>query len=565
MQKTTDNRLMKGQERGIAMDKKRKTRPMVRTITILSLALMLALIPVFSGCTAKTEDTQTTTKPTEEKTTAVEATAEPEVTEELGSMEETLDVIWWGFNVSGYLPVDGSEIETTLEDRFNINIENVPVDNYNSEQVNVMLASGLEYDICTMPKVIADLYELGLLRSLPEEYISTYLPAQYDELVAMLGDGWSRYASFDGEIYGIPVISEAWTAPLMMGIRTDWLKAIGYSEDNLPTTLDGLEEMLLKLHTDDPDGNGQDDTYALDKFDDYYAYILGAYGICNDRYWYNDEDGKPAYYAVDENYKEALKVLQRWYAGGIYDPEVITDARTETTAKFIAGTVAGYYGIDWAFTLGHGTSPLKKAMDEGLDIEVTIIPPVTGPTGVAATYQYRAGVSAQGMTFGRNCTDEKLIRLMQVINAIFSEEDLFKYCMYGPKDIMYVNDENGYLETTETYSNETMSTYGSQRYLNYSFSPASILKWRTTGDRLEMFYSVKDFPKVPVNSVSVFVTDAESEYSASVEKIADEFFWKAFTGEIDIDAEWDGYVTRWLDAGGQEILDAKTELYESLN
>ncbi len=529
---------------------------MVRFNAIVSLVLVITFMLALPGCSGQKEQAQST---------GTEATVKSEATgNATGNMDETLDVTWWGFNVSGYMPVDGSEIEKTLEERFNININNVMADNYNSEQINVLLASGLEFDICTNNQDFAKIEDLGLIRSIPEEYITTYLPAQYSELVNKYGDNWRIYSSIDDKIYGIPVINEAHTAPISMGIRTDWLETIGYSKDTLPKTLDELEKMLLKLHTDDPDRNGKDDTYALNNFDDYSAYVLGAYGVSN-RYWYNNKDGSPTYYAIDTNYKDALKVLQRWYKSGIYDPEVVTDVRKDTAAKFLAGKVAGYYGIDWAFTTGHNSSPLKAAKDAGLDIKMTIIPPVTGPTGVTATSKYAAGVSTAGMVFGRNCTDEKLIRLLQVVNTIYSEEDLFKYCMYGPKDVTYVEDEEGYVKTTEKYTNENISTYGAQRYINFGFSPASVLKWRTPRDRLEMFYELDDFPKVESSSISVFMTKAELEYNAATDKIAKEFFWKAFTGEIDVDAEWENYVSSWLKAGGQEILDAKIKLVDSLN
>ena len=36
--------------------------------------------------------------------------------------------------------------------------------------------------------------------------------------------------------------------------------------------------------------------------------------------------------------------------------------------------------------------------------------------------------------------------------------------------------------------------------------------------------------------------------------MAAEFFAKAVTGEIDIDAEWDDYVARWMEAGGNELM-----------
>ena len=40
----------------------------------------------------------------------------------------------------------------------------------------------------------------------------------------------------------------------------------------------------------------------------------------------------------------------------------------------------------------------------------------------------------------------------------------------------------------------------------------------------------------------------------ALQTMAAEFFAKAVTGEIDIDAEWDNYVANWMAAGGNELM-----------
>lgn len=535
------------------------------TLVIIVVTMMI-VISLFAACSneAENNDTKETTATKVEKTTSTEATTSADTTTSEINKEEILEVTWLGFNIAGYLPNEDAEIKKTLEDRFNISIEDVNVDVHNKEQYNVLIASSVEFDINTNRTNFVTFNDLGLIRSIPENFLSEYLPVQYDELVDMFGDNWKIYASIDKEIYGIPVISEAWTAPVILGVRNDWITAVGYDDDYMPKTLDELETMLYKLHSDDPDKNGEQDTYAIGRFDDLNAYVFGAYGI-SDRYWYNDEEGNPQIYSIDENYKEALKVLQRWYEKGIFDPEIVTDKRPETTTKFIQNKVGGYYGIDWAFTLGHTISPIRAAQNEGLDIEIKILEPVTGPTGKTFTSQFNESVSTDGMTFGRNCSDEKLIRLLKVINTIYSEEDLFKYVFFGPKEKFYTEDEEGYMQTTDFYTKENMYVYGSQRYLNFNFTPKSIFNWRTVRDRLEVFYSVQNLPKVEINPISILSTDAEVEYGASVNKIVDEFYWKAITGELDIEEEWSKYVSNWMEAGGKQIIEQKKLLNDSIN
>ena len=174
----------------------------------------------------------------------------------LVDMEETLEITWWGFNENGILPKDDTIMQQIIEQRFNIEVTNVQVDNYNAEQVNLLLATGVEFDICTNARSFSEMAETGLIREVDPEMIRTYAPTITSFLEEELGDSWTEYCEYDGAYWGIPQITASWSSPNAMGIRTDWLAAIGYDESNLPTTMEGLEEMLLKLHTDDPDGNG---------------------------------------------------------------------------------------------------------------------------------------------------------------------------------------------------------------------------------------------------------------------------------------------------------------------
>jgi ABC-type glycerol-3-phosphate transport system substrate-binding protein len=60
---------------------------------------------------------------------------------------KTLEITWLGLNQMGILPREGSAIQRELEKRYNIKIKNVPVDSYNTEQMNLMLNTGVEFDI----------------------------------------------------------------------------------------------------------------------------------------------------------------------------------------------------------------------------------------------------------------------------------------------------------------------------------------------------------------------------------------------------------------------------------
>jgi hypothetical protein len=62
------------------------------------------------------------------------------------------------------------------------------------------------------------------------------------------------------------------------------------------------------------------------------------------------------------------------------------------------------------------------------------------------------------------------------------------------------------------------------------------------------------------------IPDIRKKSGATLDTMRDEFMFKAMTGALDIDKEWDGYVAGWLKAGGQDYLNemAKAPLYAEL-
>lgn len=482
---------------------------------------------------------------------------------ELVDMDKTLDITWWGWNDNGILPKDNTPMQQIIEKRFNIKVTNVPIDCYNTEQVNLYMSTAEDFDICTVrPANFAKMAEMELIREVDPEMIRTYAPTITAILEEELGENWTDYCKYDGKFWGIPQITASWKCPNVMGINTAYLNAIGYDETNLPTTMEELEAMLLKLHTDDPDGNGKEDTYALGKSNDYGYYELAYYGIAKN-YWYYDEDGTLMTAAADPALKDALKLMQRWYALGIYDPEITTDGRSEGVAKYANGIIAGYESLDNCLqSIGGATlSGPGAAFAKGENMPVTIIPPVEG----SATVMYSVPVSTSGVVFGYNCSDEKMIRLLQIQDTYFRDLDLWFADSYGEKGVNWDLDEEGNVHEypEEGYvEREAQSDSGEQHFFNFSFMPESVLAWRqggvgVEGSRYEIFMQVKDFPVIEPSSVSVFTTDADIEYGDACNKVYSEYFMKAVMGEVDIDETFDAYQQQWLQAGGQEILDAK--------
>lgn len=488
---------------------------------------------------------------------------------QLVDMDETLELTYLGWNYNGVLPKNDSIMAQIIEKRFNVKIDNVQVDNYNKEQWNLALSTGVPFDVYGTGANFAKLADEGLIRPVPVEMIETYAPTITAALVAALGENWYEYSSYDGECWGIPTYSASWETPQIMGLRADWLRNIGYDASNLPTTMEGLEEMLLKLHTDDPDQNGKDDTYALGMSNSFGFYEYAAYGIAKG-YWYYNADGELMTAAADPNLKDALKLIRRWVELGIYDPEIITDKRADGVAKYVNGVIAGYESLDNCFQVYGGASlsgPGAIYADTGEEVPCLIIPPMEG----LSTVMYAVPANSNGIAYGVDTSDEKVIRALQIVDTYYSDLELWLTDNRGAKGVHWDYDENGNViyGTVNGFEDwallQSSGAAGEQRYYNFQFIPQSVLAYRLGGvgqenSRYEIWNAVKDFPKIPAAAASSFTTEAETEYSVSANKVYDEYLLKAISGEVDIDATFDAFQQEWLASGGQQILDAKRAL-----
>lgn len=478
-------------------------------------------------------------------------------------VDHTIKIKWLGFNEQGYLPVDGTPVQRKLEELYNVEIENVKVDTYNQEQVNVYLASGDPADFYYLSNPPELMYNSGMIRDIPIDLLETYAPAILDSLDQVERDIWSEHVTFDGKLYGIPAFSATTLVALSLGVRKDWMDAVGVTK--IPETLDELEELFIKFRNEDPDNNGKKDTYALSKFQsttEAYStvapYVFGAYGV-KGGHW-NLLDDNLVWWAVQPQYKEALKKLNDWYNKEIFDPEVVLDERSTFITKFENSQLAGFFEWDSWHDPGLEQGPVARMISKNPGVEMVYIPPVTGPEG-----HYGSTNSSpinRGVTtyFGANTSDETMIRLLQMLNDIYSDKDMYALVDFGFIDEDYsINDKGQYVPAPDRFSQEAITDRGARRYMMRNFLNDLGMQFRLTPSRLEMREHIVDFAVVDAPDYQpAFPTETQ----AALTKIEQEFFWKAFVGQVsDIDKEWDSYVTQWMAAGGKEATDIANENY----
>lgn len=179
----------------------------------------------------------------------------------------------------------------------------------------------------------------------------------------------------DGRYMGIPVPNTLGDSYPIMWVRQDWLDAL---ELEAPTTMDEALEIAMKFATEDPDGNGEADTYGLylDKDLNGLDYIMAAYeAYTRDEYWIKTEDGSFIAGCTDEKTKKPLEKLAELYAAGAIDPEFAVKDASKEEELIAAGRIGIYFGL---FFNPLGVMKDCVANVEGADWTAVPMPPAEG-------------------------------------------------------------------------------------------------------------------------------------------------------------------------------------------
>ena len=445
-----------------------------RTICLL-LAMIMVLSIVLAGCskTAETpaaDETPATTEPAEttdntETPEAPEETAEPALEQKTiqlmitgAGKQANSDKVWAAFNeqLQQYVP------NTTVE------FIDVPFEEY-SEKFSQVLASGEGVDLAwtgwliNKPQNIAD----GNLMPLDD------LLAEYGQgIVDVLGENVVEiHRNADGNIYYLP----SWQG--LCGERRGWLVVTEIAELAGDTWIEDTEAALNKWRNN---YSGIEDFQAvLDQATKYLAAAkeagkLGA-GINTGRVFgwsmYNGTRSNPGvggseigipfedntFTVIDgvasEHYKLYAKTMADWYKEGYIRSDIMSvDTSTLTLPKNgeITDTTYVFSCDPYLTEADQDAATADAGMDMTyLPIEENASLILGGDTSYAIPY----------------CADEPE-RAMMVLNAIYSQPDLYNTLIYGIEGEDYTKNADGTITTSYVGASPTADdSYGIQRWI----------------------------------------------------------------------------------------------------
>ncbi len=188
------------------------------------------------------------------------------------------------------------------------------------------------------------------------------------DMVEDLTDAYNKYASAnlkqvleqndkklfapamrDGKIYALPDPTTIYDYTPVLWVRKDWMDKLKLSA---PKTMEDVFAMAKAFTTEDPDGNGKNDTLGLylDKDLTGLNFMMNAYGVYPDtsvsqaNMWIKDKDGHYMNGSTDPGAIPVFEQLSELYKIGAIDKEFAIKDDKKESENIAAGKLGLFFG-----------------------------------------------------------------------------------------------------------------------------------------------------------------------------------------------------------------------------
>ena len=455
------------------------------------------------------------------------------------------------------------------------------------EKMNLCIGSGT---IPEMMNVNATQYRALLKYDMIQpldQYFEDYASDKLKGFVKSGGEELKKCITNDkGEMMAIPAPSMMVGEMNEMWIRQDWLDNLGLE---VPRTWDEMAAVAEAFVTQDPDGNGEDDTIGiLGPGNSNHINDIGdnQFGLdplfCSfqsyPQYWLQDEDGTVKYGSIQPETRTALEKIQKLYTDKLIDPEMLVRSNCQET--LLSGKVGIFFGPWWSgYTFADATlageadwrayfTPLSEDgnyythMPDPTSKYVVVSKSCKNPEAAFKMISYQVANGQHWTDDGITSSDMSISDFYPLWNAYdnadeieVSTETLEKY-LAGEITMDDVDFSQHILLKSDM---EAVKELKKEPYDDFSLD-----KWNLDSDiaktNLPRLVSLLVGGAPYVNDKYIPVYNAYSGQTetmqakwANLKKMEEETFAKIIMGKADI-SEFDTFVKNWKSQGGDQIL-----------
>ena len=527
------------------------------------IVLVCMLILIVSGCSSI--QTPAVTGPDSTQQTGASPTT-------AASGEPVTLTYWASFETNASKSVTSYAelpIYKELMQRSNVNLvfQHPPV-GMESDQFKLLVASKdlpciIEYDWFTQyPKGAQRAIDDGVIISL-NPYMDKGLMPNLSKMLADDPDLDAAVKTYTGQYYVFPSIRDKDLMVQKGGgitVRQDVLDKLGLE---IPTTIAEWEtalEAIKEAGFEYPFTAVFNDLHRGD------STLVGAWGVA---YEFYHVDGVVKYGVIQDEYKDYLETMARWFNNGLIDPDILTNNAAALDAKITGETSAVTYRSPDS-GIGVWTTAMRKTNP---DVKLVAAPYPTleeGGTRYIATpnYRYQATFSAAIST---SCKDvEAAIRFL---DYGYSEEGGLLY-NFGMENVSFQKGANGESEFTDLIKKnpngltlkEAMILYGR----NTSGGPfekavGPILSQRTYPEQFDapiLWYKSVDWSRSLPRLV--YSGDEAANLASIMNEVtvlAEEMTVKIMIGDMTLDA-FDEYRTKIINAKIEDAIKIVQTAYD---
>jgi putative aldouronate transport system substrate-binding protein len=328
----------------------------------------------------------------------------------------------------------------------------------------------------------------------------------------------------------------------------------------MPTDLDSFYNVMRAFTFDDPDKDGQNDTFGLAANNEYAAFdtLFGAFGVpAGATTAIELSDGTVTTWAKHENFLEAMTYIKKLIDDGLVEPEWATITKMDMFGKLWTGQ-AGALNFQCAGPTNNWM-PSRYTENPVPTFDFGVI---TGPDGDHGVNPYYALVN-KGYVISADCEDvEAAVRVADYCNSEEGNELLY----FGVEDVMFrwIDEANGKYEYIGEYADSaTHRTNGGFVYAEF-MKPINNCEKRTMNEQSRLGTQLAYDEMLPsVNIVKPLET--RLDYGSDLDQIIKEMYAAILTSDGDIQAIYDEYMERWDSEGGLEYEEEATAAWKEQN
>ncbi len=404
-------------------------------------------------------------------------------------------------------------------------------------------------------------------------------------------DGMREYITTpDGNIYSLPNVDGSLHVQynMKLWINTVWLDNLGLS---MPATTDEFYNVMKAFKEQDANGNGDPNdeipfsTVKSGAGTQLDGFLMNPFQLTPETTKLYLDNGTVTFSPVQDNYKEGLKYLHKLYSEGLINPESFTqDMNNQVNVN-----ENGEYPVVGAFIAqrpGYATD-MTTVPNSNKWHQYQSLPPLKGPSGEAVAAWNPYAMYQTGMTFITSSCQypEAAFRL---IDYLATPEGVVR-STYGIEGVHYRQAESGELgmdgnpaKYTRITGADTTNAIWHQlagRVLlpedpldvTVNLDPYAQDVVPTTGQLVILYNASKEHEKVrqPLESVlpSLYMSSSDAEEMAliktTVMDYANETLVRFVTGDMDIEKDWDTYISQLDSIGLARYLELLQTAYDN--